>query len=339
MSDSLDTQRVLIVLGMHRSGTSALAGVLHFMGVNLGSRLIEAAADNPKGFWEHREIVDVHDEVFHTLGSWYEDIRLLPENWWQLESIAPFTKEISKIIHRDFTNSPIWGVKDPRLCRLLPLWSPVFKEIGCEPSCILIFRNPYEVAASLQKRNGFAINKSLLLWLEHTLEAIAASEYFRRVVISYDQLLKDWPSILSRISDVLEVIFPSALSDNSSVIQNFLDPDMYHNRAPKPGSPNWVRPSNLDENIEKFVKEVFEIILEASLHASSLISPEILSIHSSVKSSVREHKLKSVFYESFSEQGLYIETLREEKIRFEPSTRTERGDDCPSRGDDCPSRE
>lgn len=76
-------EHLICVLGMHRSGTSALAGALNLVGVNFGSNLMPAqASENPKGYWEHLDIVRTHDDVFTLFGASWDDPRPLPESWW-----------------------------------------------------------------------------------------------------------------------------------------------------------------------------------------------------------------------------------------------------------------
>ena len=80
MIDSTDyLSRSIIVLGMHRSGTSALTGVLSYLGADPGPSLIPGIEGiNPKGFWEHSEIVKVHNNLLTALGSSWDDERALP---------------------------------------------------------------------------------------------------------------------------------------------------------------------------------------------------------------------------------------------------------------------
>src|ERR1700690_93442 len=75
----------LVVLGMHRSGTSALTGMLHHLGVALGSRLMAASPDNPRGYWEHSDIVATHERLMAALGWGWDDIRSLPAGFDRLE--------------------------------------------------------------------------------------------------------------------------------------------------------------------------------------------------------------------------------------------------------------
>lgn len=80
-------------------------------------------------------------------------------------------KEIQEILERDFFDSPFWGLKDPRMCRLIPLWLHILKDFGCEPHFVHVPRNPFEVSGSLAGRNSFPAAKSQLSWLCYLQEA------------------------------------------------------------------------------------------------------------------------------------------------------------------------
>src|SRR6185312_12242151 len=83
---SAQSPRAILVLGMHRSGTSAVTRVLNLLGADLGSRLVAPAADNPAGFWEHADAVKINDDLLQALGRTWYDMRDMPANW--LESDA-----------------------------------------------------------------------------------------------------------------------------------------------------------------------------------------------------------------------------------------------------------
>ena len=162
----------LFILGMHRSGTSALTGVLSLLGVDPGPSLSPGMAGvNPKGFWEHQEIVTIHERLLGALDSSWDDARLLPADWWQLPEVTAFRSELLAVLRRDFTTSPLWLLKDPRLCRLLPLWLDIIDELGIAPHFILCLRHPNEVAMSLSRRDGISTEHATLLWLEHLVES------------------------------------------------------------------------------------------------------------------------------------------------------------------------
>lgn len=222
-------RRCIIVLGMHRSGTSALTGTLNLLGVELGTSLIPASPEvNAKGFWEHAPIVAIHERLLETLGSAWHDERPLPEEWWEQPDVQPFRQELLEMLQREFGSLPLWGLKDPRLCRLLPLWLPILQEFSCQPLFILIARHPDEVAASLERRDGFHMEKSHLLWLQHFLEAERNSRGQPRVLVTYDQLLADWRGTMSRVGKALSLPMNPGDLVTQAKIDAFLEPGLRH---------------------------------------------------------------------------------------------------------------
>jgi len=222
---------VLIVLGMHRSGTSALTGVLSMLGADPGPSLVPGQEGvNPKGFWEHAEIVDIHERLLESLDSSWQDERPLPDFWWQLPAVSPFRESLRFILQRDFGQSSLWILKDPRMCRLMPLWLDLLQEMGCSPHFIICLRNPIEVALSLEHRDGIPKLRSYLLWLTHTLEAERSSRGYPRVAIDYGDLLKDWQAIANKIRQDLQL--PLIADESSNVrITNFLERPLRHHQA------------------------------------------------------------------------------------------------------------
>ena len=160
-------RRVLVVLGMHRGGTSAVAGMLQRLGVDFGPRLMPANADNPAGYYEHNDVVNLHDRFLGRLGAAWDDPfppAFEPSSWSELApapGLPTYRQELLSILKRDFSGedgrppAPLWGLKDPRLCLLLPWWEPLWTELDSEPRFILVLRGPEAVAASLGRRDGF----------------------------------------------------------------------------------------------------------------------------------------------------------------------------------------
>jgi len=218
----------VIVLGMHRSGTSALAGMLDILGVQFGKSLLEAGADNPKGFWEHLEILDIHERLLALLGSSWDDPRPLPASWWLSDPVQPFHAEIVRVLRRDFERVPVWGLKEPRTCRLIPLWRDILKELGCRTCFVLIYRHPLEVAQSLERRNGFGRAKSASLWLDHNIRLEEWTRGNRRVFVSYDRLLSDPEKCLNEITRATGNVLPPCTGDTLGRINHFLTPDLRH---------------------------------------------------------------------------------------------------------------
>jgi hypothetical protein len=98
----------LLVLGMHRSGTSALTRVLNLLGVALGDDLMPPGPDNPLGFWEHQGIVSVHEALFAELDRRWDDPRPMPDGWLDSDAAREAGEAITAILHRDFAGTPAW---------------------------------------------------------------------------------------------------------------------------------------------------------------------------------------------------------------------------------------
>ena len=115
----------ILVLGMHRSGTSATAGWLHALGVNLGPYLMAEDPTQPKGYFEHAEIVGIHNDLMTAFDSSWDDPRPLPEGWEHDHRVRFFREQLMEIVRRDLMTQPLWGAKDPRLgskgCKSLEL--------------------------------------------------------------------------------------------------------------------------------------------------------------------------------------------------------------------------
>jgi GT2 family glycosyltransferase len=216
----------ILVLGMHRSGTSALTRVLNLLGVELGTNILAPKPDNKTGFWEDSDIVQFNDDLFARMGRGWDDLRELPFEKVNQESLV----EIDSILSQSYNDKKLWVLKDPRLCRLLPLYLQVFKQKEILPKAVIIIRSPIEVATSLQKRNGISIEYGLLLWLRHVLEAERNSRGMARVWVSYDALMNNWQSVIGNIQSKLSVQWPSSPTSVAKNVDVFLDHNLRNHR-------------------------------------------------------------------------------------------------------------
>jgi hypothetical protein len=200
----------LLVLGMHRSGTSALAGALARLGVELGPRLIEAAPDNPQGYWEHAGVVEIHERLLQALDSSWEDPRELPAGWLEHPAAREAARELEALLLADFAREPLWAVKDPRLCRFLPLWLPLLARLGVQAKVLAIVREPGQVARSLAKRDGIGAAHAELLWLRAASEIADGTQGLPRALLDYEALLDDPGAALSTAATQLQLSWPKA---------------------------------------------------------------------------------------------------------------------------------
>lgn len=145
---------LIIITGMHRSGTSLLANILFEAGVFLGKDLLEPSEYNPKGYFENRKIVNFHDEILKANGTnWYL------ENAPKKLKIGDEYKRKAISIIEEYRGYQLAGWKDPRTTIFLDFW----KELVPEAKFIFIYRRPEEVISSLLRRGDSSIYLKLPL--------------------------------------------------------------------------------------------------------------------------------------------------------------------------------
>ncbi|MBC7489784.1 MAG: hypothetical protein H7240_07255 [Glaciimonas sp.] len=224
---------VVVILGMHRSGTSATAGSLATAGFNAGKSLPPPNEFNEKGYFENEAIVVEHDRLLNSLGHTWDDIRQLPLDWLQQPGIAESKKRLFEIYQRDFVSDRPLVLKDPRFCRLLPLWEGLFNTIGIEPCYVLVLRRPEEVASSLCRRNGMPANKAMLLYLAYLLDAERHTRKYQRVTVRYEALLQDWVPVLAELDLAFNLQLGELPPAVAEQVTQFLSPSLRHfNAAP-----------------------------------------------------------------------------------------------------------
>jgi len=223
----MNTKKIIIVLGMHRSGTSALTRGLSTMGVALSDDLHPAGPDNPTGFWEDSDVIAINNRILGLLGSAYDRLGVIDANVFEIPEIQEIYTTAKELVKRKTSSTSMWGIKDPRITRLLPFWQKLLDELGFEIGYVIALRNPLNVAASLTARNQLPPVKSYVLWLEHMLQAVACTHLENRLIVGYDYLLSDPGKQLLRISNALHLSAP-APEELASYSEEFLDTNLRH---------------------------------------------------------------------------------------------------------------
>ena len=218
-----ETRKVILVLGMHRSGTSAVTRCLNLLGAEVGNKLLPPAEDNRSGFWEHADVVAIHEELLKELGREWHDARALPEGWLLSAAARKARGKLAKLVADEFDASVLCAVKDPRLCRFVPLWREVLLESGLDAVALLVVRHPAEVARSLNARDGLRCETTCLNWLQHFVEAETATRGMPRSLLAYDDLLADWRNPFAKAGRALRVRWPVPIEDAHPSIDAFLD--------------------------------------------------------------------------------------------------------------------
>ena len=218
-----------LVLGMHRSGTSAAAQVLALAGAQLPTNLMPGDEHNAKGYFEPWKIALFNDERLRSAGGAWEDVfgypfRPLgrrPERAWLNRAEALFEEEYAGAAH------PL--LKDPRISILLPFWRTALADLEIGARCVIPVRHPLAVAGSLERRNGFPPQKSVLLWSSYMLAAEAYSRDLPRAFVSYDALLTDWRAEAARIEAAHGAPLPKLTERAGKAIDRFLSASLRHN--------------------------------------------------------------------------------------------------------------
>ncbi|TDW56990.1 hypothetical protein LY04_02795 [Oceanimonas baumannii] len=219
-------KKVWVVLGMHRSGTSVLSRALAVLGAEHGDKSRNAAADNPKGFWEDEDLVAFNDGLLAELGkSWFDLAPIEPEIFNQPEWRKK-KDEAKALFQSKLSSCNIFALKDPRLSCLLPFWKPVWDELALNVQYLFSIREPEAVAHSLNKRNGFSTAYSAALWLRYLEDSLTGLDEAQALIVDYQHLLHSPYAVLSEMAGFLEV----ELEDNAlnSFSNEFLDKNLDH---------------------------------------------------------------------------------------------------------------
>lgn len=196
---SQTSKQACVILGMHRSGTSALASLIASLGAALPERLNPPGPDNPEGYFEPAVIVELHELLLQASGSVWFDLRPVAVSVEADSVSATLIRQIAEAIEEDYGPAPLLLMKDPRMCRFFGLSRQIFELGGRQCSVVLALRHPAEVAASLAARNQMSASYAGILWARHMIQAEQESRGLARVAVSYDELVTDWASIARKV--------------------------------------------------------------------------------------------------------------------------------------------
>ncbi len=241
----------VLVLGMHRSGTSALARTLNLLGCDLPKTLVPEAPGNEAGHWESAPVCKLNDALLDSAGTNWRDFEAVNPDWFRSPKAAEFRARAIATLRDEFGESFLFVLKDPRISRIAGWWAETIEATGASPAIICIVRHPHEVAESLKKRDNFDIALGVLLWLRNTLDAEVQTRGRARAFVSYDGLLSDWTRSMTRAQAALSLAFPKRQSFVTPAIDQFLsDKHRHHRRAQTIGG----------EGVNAWASEAFAIL-------------------------------------------------------------------------------
>lgn len=218
-----DQQRTaILVLGMHRSGTSALARLLGYLGAALPVDAIEAHVDNARGYWESAAIVRADDQLLRVARSSWFDPRPLDLSRLDASALRSRRDRIWEAVAAAFGAVRLIAIKDPRQCRFVPTIVETLAEHGVASRAVLMLRAPAAVARSIAARDGTTSAFAHLLWLRHMIDAERATRGLRRAVVDFDTMLADWRGAAARLLPLTGGTMPEG--ETAAAIGAFLDP-------------------------------------------------------------------------------------------------------------------
>ena len=229
--ENRESSDVVIVLGMHRSGTSAVAGTLMKLGGGPPKHLMAANPGNARGFFESVAFMHFHDELLASAGSRWHDWRLFNPGWYSSPVAAEYRRRAKELFEAEFSGAALPVIKDPRICRFAPFWLGVLREMQKTPRIVIPIRSPLEVAQSLEKQQGVPLNAGLLLWLRHNLDAEVQSRAEARSIFTFDEFQSDWRGVCDKISTDTNLFWPRLSDRTSREIDNFLTKDLVHHET------------------------------------------------------------------------------------------------------------
>ena len=224
-----ESARVIVVVGMHRCGTSLVTRGLNALGVPLGDNVLTRfAPDNEKGHWEDIDVREFNERLMASLALQWDVIGAGDETAMGAASLAPVVEEGKALVGSKLGGARMWAFKDPRIGRLWPFWRRVL--VG-DPQWGVDFvwavRHPVSVARSLRHRNGFGPLKSHLLWMSHNLAPYRDIAAHRHAVVDYDLLLAQPRVELGRVAEALQL--DATGTDSVDVfVDEFVDAGLKH---------------------------------------------------------------------------------------------------------------
>ena len=258
--------RGVMVVGMHRSGTSAVTRVVNLLGVPLGREDdIYSAKDNPSGHWESRQLCAVDNLILRVFGGFDMAMPPMPRSWLQSRRAA-YLRRVMRATFDNIYQGERWLWKDPRICLTLPLWRQVLNDF----CAVFVVRNADPVTRSLHRREGgsYPLSYCYALWDDYNRRAVAALSGLPVVTVDFDSMLEDPLHQVKLLSEGLSFLgvqlndeigtaaaavhrptgpdraagpalgqrLATALKSGPNVSHNFRPP-------PLPGQPWWIRPT------------------------------------------------------------------------------------------------
>ncbi len=232
----MQSARMILCLGPHRTGTSAVTAALAALGAVTGIAEVYANEENAKGFFEHADLIALNERILAALGGAWDSAGFQggPAIAAAGRALDPLRAEALGFLRRTFRPGQTALLKDPRLCVLLDFWLPVIAEAGFSRiDMVHVLRDPLAAALSQQRRTrrrpeyydfGVELPEGAALWLSCMGQMWDGFDRGRHLVVSFDALLDQPAATLQRLAGFAGL--PSDPGRIAAFSTGFLDPAM-----------------------------------------------------------------------------------------------------------------
>jgi hypothetical protein len=263
-------QYVVVVLGVGRSGTSAVTRGLQALGVELGDQLRPGGGKNPTGFFEDEGLLDINRRLRKALGIKAESVALIEPQQWQTPAVLALQQEAIADIRRRFGHVPLWGYKYARTLRLLPFWRSVFQALDLEVRYVMALRNPLSVARSRAKLDPLrgVQEKSDLEWLVNVVPYFREVQERPFVVVDYDLLIAHPEAQLERIAIALNLPKTAQMQAGiQTYAHQFLNPALQHSRFTH-------EDLDRDPRVNRLTRDAYQLLYQLATDEVATDAPE-----------------------------------------------------------------
>lgn len=217
----------VMVLGMHRSGTSAATRIVSLLGVAtcLPEDMVRGPW-NPRGHWESRSLMHLDDRLLSEMGCAWWSPPPTGEAYWQSAARITTSPAEARAAFRRVHRQVPWVWKDPRACLLVPFWRAV---LGPRTAALVVFRNPLEVSDSLESRHDLSRQFGLALWERYNRLVLRHAAGMPALVTRYEELVSDPVGWSRKVGDFLGGLGIATVAALEEDLRGFVDPGLRHN--------------------------------------------------------------------------------------------------------------
>ena len=200
----------VVILGMHRSGTSAMTRVINLLGLPVcNASDLYSAPDNPTGHWESASLTAFNERLLNVLGGRFDAPPHMEDGWEKHRAIADLYSEAAAVFSRVYTTNT-WVWKDPRTCLTLPFWRAIWADV---PVAVFVHREPLEVFRSLSRRDGIGKAHCVALWERYVRSALHNAKGLPLVTVRFAEVMADPAFAIAQLRRQLIALGISASGD------------------------------------------------------------------------------------------------------------------------------